>query len=127
MLPRQLGVVMITVSDMERSVHFYRDVLGLPLRFESPHWTEFDTETVTLALHSGGTPRSALPAEGPPSAGSVSTGWYVKELDATCATLKERGVRFIMEPTTREGEWIRLAVFLDPDGCALSLAQRINQ
>jgi catechol 2,3-dioxygenase-like lactoylglutathione lyase family enzyme len=26
----------IFVSDMARSIAFYRDVLGLPLRFESP-------------------------------------------------------------------------------------------
>ena len=41
----------IFVSDMARSVAFYRDVLGLPLRFESPEWTEFDTPGSTLALH----------------------------------------------------------------------------
>ena len=39
------------VSDMQRAVAFYRDVLGLPLRFESPHWTEFATEGASLALH----------------------------------------------------------------------------
>jgi hypothetical protein len=28
-----------------------RDVLGLPLKFESPRWTEFATDGATLALH----------------------------------------------------------------------------
>jgi len=28
----------VFVSDMRRSVSFYRDTIGLPLRFESPHW-----------------------------------------------------------------------------------------
>ena len=41
----------IFVSDMARSIAFYRDVLGLPLRFESPEWTEFETPGSTLALH----------------------------------------------------------------------------
>jgi lactoylglutathione lyase len=120
MLPNKLGVVMITVSDMERSVRFYRDVLELPLRFQSPDWSEFATETVTLALHGGGV--ETPPREGPPAAGGVSTGWYVDDVDATAAALKERGVRFVLEPQEREGEGIRLAIFLDPDGCALSLA-----
>lgn len=30
----------VFVSDMQRSVAFYRDVVGLSLRFESPGWTE---------------------------------------------------------------------------------------
>src|SRR6185503_2573689 len=48
--------IMITVSDMDRSLAFYRDVLGLALRFASPEWTEFETGTTTLALHGGGRP-----------------------------------------------------------------------
>lgn len=43
----------VIVRDMSRSVAIYRDVLGLPLRFESPHWTEFETEGAKLALHLG--------------------------------------------------------------------------
>src|SRR5215212_7188094 len=39
------------VADMERAIAFHRDVLGLPLKFESPFWSEFDTGGTTLALH----------------------------------------------------------------------------
>src|SRR5689334_12596412 len=120
MLPSRLGVVMITVSDMDRSVRFYRDALGLPLRFQSPEWSEFATETVTLALHGGGV--EASPRQGPLAAGGVSTGWYVDDVDAAVAGLKARGVSFSLEPQERPGEGIRLAIFLDPDGCPLSLA-----
>jgi len=125
MLPRQLGVVLIHVSDMPRSVAFYRDTLGLPLRFESPEWTEFDTETVTLALHGGALPQSEPQTAGPPPAGRVGVGWNVKNLDEVCSQLRARGVQFLMEPTERPGEGIRLAIFLDPDGCALTLAQNV--
>ena len=37
----------VYVSDMQRSLSFYRDVLGIPLKFESPGWTEFATEGAT--------------------------------------------------------------------------------
>ena len=47
----RLSFAIVFVSDMERSVAFYRDVIGLTLRFESPGWTEFDTGGATLALH----------------------------------------------------------------------------
>ena len=48
----RVNYVIVFVSDMKRSVSFYRDVLGLPLKFESPGWTEFATDGATLALHS---------------------------------------------------------------------------
>jgi len=47
----RLNYAIVFVSDMKRAVSFYRDVLGLPLRFDSPGWTEFATEGATLALH----------------------------------------------------------------------------
>lgn len=125
MLPPRLSTVMVYVSDMDRSVAFYRDTLGLPLRFQSPEWTELDTETVTLALH-----HSEAAPEGyhaPQHAGVAQFGWYVEDLDAVYADLKSKGVRFVMEPQTRAGEGIRLAVFLDPDGCPISLASSVPQ
>jgi lactoylglutathione lyase len=48
---RQIDYTMVIVSDMARSVEFYRDKLGIPLKFESPDWTEFLTGTTTLALN----------------------------------------------------------------------------
>jgi catechol 2,3-dioxygenase-like lactoylglutathione lyase family enzyme len=46
-----LSHTIIFVTDMARSVVFYRDVLGLPVRLESDKWTEFETPGCTLALH----------------------------------------------------------------------------
>lgn len=37
----KVDYVMVNVSDMRRSVAFYRDTLGLRLKFESPGWSEF--------------------------------------------------------------------------------------
>ncbi len=44
----KLGYVIKFVADMNRAVKFYRDVLGLPLKFESPGWSEFVTGETTL-------------------------------------------------------------------------------
>ena len=113
--------VMVMVSDMGRSVRFYRDLLGIPLKFESPDWTEFNTGKTVLALHGGGKAASAL-AE--PRAGSASIGFYVDNLEAKYEELRARGVQFTMPPTDREGEGIRLAVCVDPDGLPISIAER---
>ena len=47
----RVSYAIVFVSDMKRSVAFYRDVIGLPLKFDSPEWSEFATEGATLALH----------------------------------------------------------------------------
>jgi len=62
----RVNYAIVFVSDMSRSVAFYRDAVGLPLRFESPGWTEFATEGATLALHAGGegVPRRAARGRG---------------------------------------------------------------
>ena len=125
MLPNQVSVVMINVSDMKKSVAFYRDVLGFKLRFESPGWSEIETEGSTLALHLA--PKSTAPPAHGPVAGTVAIGFNVDDVDATCKELTARGARFVMPPMDRPEEGIRLAVLVDPDGCGLSIAQLLQQ
>jgi hypothetical protein len=47
----QLKYAIKFVADMDKAVKFYRDVLGLKVKFESPGWSEFVTGETTLALH----------------------------------------------------------------------------
>lgn len=37
----KLRYVIKFVADMRKAMNFYRDVLGLQLKFESPGWSEF--------------------------------------------------------------------------------------
>ena len=74
---KQIDYTMVVVSDMDRAVEFYRDKLGIPLKFQSPDWTEFQTGATTLALHGGGLPprllRPGIPRSKLAVAQSVST------------------------------------------------------
>jgi catechol 2,3-dioxygenase-like lactoylglutathione lyase family enzyme len=109
-----IDYVMVMVSDMSGSVKFYREKLGLRLRSESPDWTEFETGTTVLALHGGG---KAAVISHEPQAGTASIGFYVDNN-------KGKGVQFILPPTDRAEEKIKLAVCLDPDGLPISIAER---
>ncbi|MDQ1706939.1 MAG: hypothetical protein QOJ88_150 [Pyrinomonadaceae bacterium] len=125
---KQVDYTMVVVSDMNRSVEFYRDQLGIPLKFQSPDWTEFQTGTTTLALHGGGVVPATPPAADPTKqAGSCSIGFNVADVDKTYEELKAKGIRFVMPPTQREGEGIKLAVCIDPDGLPIAFAQTIEQ
>lgn len=122
----QIDYTMVVVSEMARSVAFYRDLLGIPLKFESPDWTEFLTGATTLALHGGGlAPDPAAKGNGDKYAGTCSIGFNVEDVDKTYEELKAKGARFVMPPTQREGEGIKLAVCIDPDGLPIAFAQAI--
>ncbi len=124
---KQVDYTMVIVSDMKRSVEFYRDTLGIPLKFESPEWTEFDTGATTLALHGGGVAQEYQDTgDQSKTAGTCSLGFNVENLDQTYEELKAKGMIFVDPPAEREGQGIKLAVGLDPDGLPISFAQYIG-
>jgi lactoylglutathione lyase len=118
----RLTYAMVFVSDMRRSVEFYRDVVGLPLRFESPGWSEFATEGATLALHASEAPATAGEDPGKVPPGRCRPGLGVPDLDAFHARMLEKGVPCIQEPKVLFGA--RIAQYLDRDGLAISVSEQ---
>ena len=104
---------------MKASVAFYRDVVGLPLRFESSHWTEFATDSATLALHlSDGAGQGDARSESP---GSCRPGLRVPDLDAFHERMVSMLVECLQPPTRTFGA--RIATYVDPDGLTLSVSE----
>ena len=107
----QLAYVMVFVDDMDAGVAFYREVLGLPLRFASPGWTEFDTGTTRLALH---------PSSKDNPAGTMRLGFQVPDMTACRKQLGHSGVTLTGEPRSEHG--VLLAEFVGPAGLRNSLS-----
>ena len=99
------------VSDMDAAVAFYRDTLGLPLAFESPFWSEFETGETRLALH---------PASDENPAGSVQLGLGTTDIDNFYAAGQAQGLVFTSPPTDMHGT--RIARFRDIDGAEISVS-----
>jgi lactoylglutathione lyase len=99
------------VADMDRAVAFYRDTIGLPLKFSSPEWTEFATGSTTLALH---------PASKENPAGTTHLGLHADDIAAAHGAPRSAGVRFMRDPTPQHG--VTLAEFVDPEGARVSLS-----
>src|SRR5437762_8373584 len=94
----RLNYAIVFVSDMQRAVTFYRDVLGLSLRFESPHWTEFATEGATLALHAAEAPSAGAENPQKAPAGRCRPGLSVPSLDDFHRRMIEKKVPCVQEP-----------------------------
>ncbi len=102
----------VFVRDMARSITFYRDVLGLPVRFESPEWTEFDTPGSTLALHLADDSSSA---QNSVPAGICNLGFTVEDIDAFHQEMIAKGVTCLQLPEVEDFGG-KLAGYADPDG-----------
>jgi catechol 2,3-dioxygenase-like lactoylglutathione lyase family enzyme len=107
--------VMLGVADLARSVSFYRDTLGLTLKFQIPGLAFIDGGGVTLGLS------EPLGRAGPSQlAGAVEIVFAVPDVTAAHAHLLARGVSFVRDPRpVTEREWA--ATLRDPDGHLLSL------
>ena len=116
-----LSHVIVYVSDMQRSIQFYRDQLGFPVKMESPDWTEMHTGRTTLALH------IAAPAERPTKIvpGDAHIGIEVLDLNKFYEEKKAKGVPFKMPPTMQEfGR--KMVVMTDPDGLPISVTEEVR-
>lgn len=139
----------ITVSDIKKSIAFYRDVLGMRLISsatmkgkETDRLFNRDNCVVYLAYLNGTAPLSAPPIEliqfvgdvcnkDSPDLHKISISeicFTVDDIDAVYQTLRGRKVEFLSEPQefdfTKQGLGKSKAVyFKDPDGIILELMQ----
>jgi predicted enzyme related to lactoylglutathione lyase len=111
--------VMLVVGQMERSVAFYRDVLGLQVTNQSSEWTELEAGGVRIGLHATTEKLHVKPNE------SYGIGFYVDDIQRVHEELKARNVHFIRPP--RQENFGLLAVFSDPDGYHIQLCQMAVQ
>jgi predicted enzyme related to lactoylglutathione lyase len=109
-----LDHVWFWVRDMDRSVAFYRDALGLAMRMRHEDtWAEFEAGGVRIGLHGVG---EAATSHG----GTVV--FRVEDLDLAKASLAARGVAFEDHLGEVPG-YARYASFSDPDGNSMQLIE----
>lgn len=103
------------VRGMERAVRFFRDVMGLAVRFQSDGWSEVGRGDVVIGLHAGADERPR----------QTGLSFQVADLDAIIAAVAAAGVQVTQAPTTRPGEPVRLAEVLDREGNLWMLTERV--
>lgn len=121
----RVNYAIVFVSDMPRSIAFYRDVCGLPLKFETPQWTEFATDGATLALHATETLNTDTGDEGLEPAGRCRTGFCVPDLNAFHQRMIENEIPCVQEPKDVFGA--QIAQYRDPDGMVISVSEERDE
>jgi len=112
------GNVTVIVTNMDASVRFYTEVLGLKLQYRfGDHWASVEAgKGLTIGLH---------PASGHSTAGrkgSMSIGLELSgSIHDAMRALEAKGVKF--EGIVNEGKAGSFVAFEDPDGNGLYLAQ----
>jgi predicted enzyme related to lactoylglutathione lyase len=114
----------VLVSDQDKALDFYTNVLGLEKRFENP--TPDGPRFLTVGVKGDdfmlvlwpGTPGQAEPAMGrPPASITIAT----DDVHKTVEELKSRGVEFVSD--VLEFPWGSVAQFQDPDGNRLQIRE----
>ena len=104
--------VNVMVSDMDKSIDFYTNILGLKLLNQyGNHYAEIQAPDLLIGLH----PKNANTFIG----NNISIGFGVEEFDLVIELLKSKGIKFKIE---MDG-WIRLAYFKDLDNNSLFFAE----
>lgn len=120
----QIAYAIVFVSDQDRALDFYTNVLGFEKRFENP--TPDGPRFLTVGLPGQefqlvlwpGTPGRAQPLKThTPGSYTIDTA----DIRKTHETLKSHGVQFDTE--VLEYPWGYVAVFQDPDGNRLQVRE----
>ena len=121
-MPSRLIEVDLRVGDLERALHFYRDLIGLPFgdievhegdntRHAHATWGDWDQRQEFLMVN--------LYPAGEAGRTKASIGFVVDDLDAVHAKLVSAGAPVMREPVRRP--WGVSATYRDPDGNTVSL------
>ena len=119
--PVRLWYATVYVRDFGRALAFYRDVLGLPLRFadETFGFASFATPGAGFTIAKID---EADPEQRPLAGRHTGLAFGVDDLDKTYEALRAKGVACPLPPT--EQPWGgRLAQLADPEGNLLTVDQ----
>lgn len=113
---KRVGNVILAVKDLDRSLSFYHDVIGLPIKNQRRTWIDLGTTGALLSLHP-----ASLTAEhmGSSIDNGITIGFIVGDVRTAVEELKSKGVKIYRDIVKREAG--KNAIAVDPDGYLVSL------
>ncbi|HUU48036.1 MAG TPA: VOC family protein [Nitrosopumilaceae archaeon] len=117
---KKVGNVILAVKDIDRSISFYHELIGLPIKNQRRSWVDLGTSGALLSLHP-----ASLTAEhiGSSIDNGITVGFLVGDVQSSVDELRSKGVTIYREIVEREAG--KNAVIQDPDGYLISLFEPI--
>ena len=110
----KLSMLMLGVENVERSVAFYRDIVGVSPKGQAEQLAFLEAGDITLVLS------QPLGSSVQPRAGAMEAIFAVPSVRKAHQELHGRGAHFVNEPhEVSPGSWA--TTFRDPDGHMLTL------
>jgi predicted enzyme related to lactoylglutathione lyase len=110
----KISLIALGVTDLSKSVAFYRDMAGFDLQNQFESFAFFSAGPVMVMLNSG------LRRPDSPLAGAMEIVVAAESVTAAHRQLMEKGCSFVNEPReVTPGSWA--STFTDPDGHWLTL------
>lgn len=121
-----IPTLFIFVKDLQRSLAFYRDVIGLPVARAGEEDAHFEVGGFHFIIHQDLSPEEFHEWRVNPEPQERGWGVYLTfqtdDVDAEYARLKEKQLDFICEPRTMS--WgTRMFLLRDPDGYILEISR----
>jgi len=112
---KKVGNVILAVKDLDKSLEFYHDIIGLPIKNQRRTWIDLGTSGALLSLHP-----ASLTAElvGSSIDNGITIGFLVGDLKSALDELKSKDVKIFRDVVERVPG--KNAIVLDPDGYLVS-------
>jgi lactoylglutathione lyase len=113
---KRVGNVILAVKDLDRSIDFYHNIIGMPIKNERRSWVDLGTTGALLSLHP-----ASLTAEhmGGSIDNGITIGFIVGDVATAVEELKSKGIR-IYRDVIEKGAG-KNAIVMDPDAYLISL------
>ena len=109
----KIGFISYSVSNLQQSIEFYQDLLGLELLLSNDRWAEFNIGGQRLAIHK----KNYAVVTGDQSGSTVY--FEANPIEDAVKKLQDKGVKFLGEIEVYS--YGKLILFLDPDKNSLGL------
>ncbi len=117
---KKVGNVILAVKDIDKSIEFYHDIIGLPIKNQRRSWVDLGTSGALLSLHP-----ASLTAQhiGSSIENGITIGFLVGDVKSAVEELRGKGVKIYRDIIDKDAG--KNAVILDPDEYLISLFEPI--
>ncbi|MGI0002842.1 MAG: VOC family protein [Nitrosopumilaceae archaeon] len=113
---KRVGNVILAVKDLDKSIKFYNEIIGLPIRQQRRAWVDLGSKGALLSLHPASLTATHV---GTSIENGITIGFIVGDVKSAVEELRSKGVKIYRDVMDREAG--KNAIILDPDDYMISL------